>query len=182
MGRDIRLKWNPPSRSRAAVDELWAMLARGEVHTIGSDHAPLSKVQGADIWTQAPGGGNTVETMFEVVASEALETRNLSLIDLVNVFSTTPAKVFGLYPRKGTIAIGSDADFVVTETAGSRRIDASELEYLDSSAAWSPYDGREVSVYPIYTIVRGTVVAERGRVLGSADHGELITGGTLVAV
>ena len=182
MARDIRLKWNPPSRSRADVDELWSMLAHGDVHTIGSDHAPLAKVEGADIWTQAPGAGNSVETMFEVVATEALNGRNISLSRLADLFSTTPAKVFGLFPRKGTIAIGSDADFVVAETAGRRRIDATELEYLDRSAAWSPFDGKEMSVYPVYTIVRGRVVCEHGHVVGSPIYGQLITEGHAVAL
>jgi allantoinase len=174
MAKDIRLKWNPPSRDRAAVDELWALLADGLVHTIGSDQAPLAKVEGADIWSQVPGAGNAVETMFEVVATEALGARRMTLERVVDVFATTPAKVFGLYPRKGVIAVGSDADFLVAQTDGARTIDATKLEYLDPAAAWSPFDGQEVSIWPVRTIVRGEVVFENGDVVGSPSHGELV--------
>lgn len=181
MAGDIRLKWNPPSRPQADIEELWTALARGDLHTIGSDHAPLAKVEGADIWNQVPGAGNAVETMFAVVATEALRSRKIPLERVVDAFSTTPAKVFGLYPRKGAIAVGSDADFCVAEIDGSRTIDSSQLEYLDPAAAWSPFEGRELSVYPMYTIVRGQVVYQDGEVVGSPSYGELVTEGTPVA-
>jgi dihydroorotase (multifunctional complex type) len=176
MAQDIRLKWNPPSRSGGDVDELWKLLAEGDVHTVGSDNAPLPKVDGADIWSQVPGAGNAVETMFPVFATEAVRARGLSLERVVEVSCTVPAKLFSLYPRKGVIAVGSDADFAVIETERTRKIDAQELEYQDDQPAWSPFDGQDVSFYPVYTILRGRVIYKDGEVLGNPGDGQLVTG------
>jgi allantoinase len=173
MAGDSRLKWNPPSRDRASVDELWRLLRRGHVHTIGSDHAPLPKDPDADVWTQLPGAGNGLETMLPIVGTEALHRRDVGLGQLVDLLATTPARVFGLYPRKGTIRIGSDADFAVVETAGRRILDAQDLEYHEQPK-WSPFDGREVRVYPVYTLVRGRVIFAEGAVVGEPGFGELL--------
>ena len=175
MAEDTRLKWNPQTRDRASVEELWGLLAAGEVHTIGSDHAPLPKTPGADIWTQNPGAGNAVETMFPVFATEAMHEREIPLARVVDLLSTMPAKLFGLYPRKGTIQVGADADFTVVETDGRKRLDARELEFIPSQERWSPFDGRELRVFPQYTIVRGHVVFAEGAVLGQPGHGEFLT-------
>jgi allantoinase len=174
MAQDTRLKWNPPTRDRASVDELWQLLADGYVHTIGSDHAPLPKTAEADIWTQNPGAGNAVETMFPVFATEALH-RGIPLARIVDLLSTTPAQLFGLYPRKGAIQVGADADFTVVETDGRRTLDARELEYIPSQERWSPFDGRELRVYPQYTIVRGKTVFAEGAIVGERGHGTFLT-------
>jgi dihydroorotase-like cyclic amidohydrolase len=173
MASDVRLKWNPPSRDRASVDRLWEQLRRGHVHTVGSDHAPLPKDPDADIWTQLPGAGNGLETMLSIVGTEALHHRDVDLGTLVDVLATTPARLFGLYPQKGTIRIGSDADFAVVETSGRRVLDARDLEYHEQPA-WSPFDGREVRVYPVYTILRGRVIAAEGKVVGAPGYGTFL--------
>lgn len=175
MGDDTRLKWNPPTRQRSAVDRLWSQLQAGDIHCIGSDHAPLPKFEGADIWAQSPGAGNVLETMLPIVATEAMYGRGIGLAALVEVFSSTPAKILGLHPRKGAIQIGSDADLVVLETEGSRIIDAQQLEFYNQSAKWSPYDGREVKVYPLCTVVRGKIVYRDGEVVGPLGHGTYLT-------
>jgi allantoinase len=164
MAADTRLKWNPPSRDRASVEELWSLLADGHVHTIGSDHAPLPKLPDADIWSQLPGAGNGLEGMLPVTATEA-RRRGIGLARVAELLSSTPARVFGLYPRKGAIAIGSDADVCVVETAGSRLLDAQQMEYHEQEK-WSPFDGREVSVWPVYTVLRGRLIFGEGAVLG----------------
>jgi dihydroorotase (multifunctional complex type) len=174
-GNDARLKWNPPPRSRAAVDGLWKRLAVGEIHSIASDHAPLTKIDGADIWKQNPGAGNVLETMLPVVATEAIYSRGISLARLVEAMSSTPAKILGLYPRKGAIQVGADADLVVLETDGSRVIDGQALEFYDQKAKWSPYHGREVKVFPIRTILRGRTVYVDGEVVGPLGYGKYIT-------
>ena len=173
MARDTRLKWNPPSRDRASVERLWELVAGGAVHTIGSDHAPLAKIPGADIWEQLPGAGNGLETMLPIVATEALR-RGIPLPRVIEMMSATPARLFGLSPRKGAIALGADADFAVLETSRSRTLDAGELEYYEQEK-WSPYDGREVSVYPVHTILRGKVIVENGVVTGDAGYGRQLT-------
>jgi allantoinase len=174
MASDLRLKWNPPSRDRASVDELWRQLRNGHVHTVGSDHAPLPKNPDADIWTQLPGAGNGLETMLSVVGTEALYRRDVGLGMLVDLLATTPARLFGLHPRKGAIRVGSDADFAVVETSGRRVLDARDLEYHEQPA-WSPFEGREVRVYPVYTILRGQVIAAEGQVVGLPGYGEFLS-------
>jgi dihydroorotase-like cyclic amidohydrolase len=174
MAGDARLKWNPPSRARASVEQLWQLLKEGHVHTIGSDHAPLPKEPGADIWAQLPGAGNGLETMLPLVGTEALHRRDVGLARLADLLSTTPARLFGLYPRKGAIRIGADGDLAVVETDGRRILDAQELEYHDQ-AKWSPFDGREVRVYPVYTILRGRVIFAEGAVTGEPGYGEFQT-------
>ena len=173
MAKDGRLKWNPPSRNPASVERLWELLRDGHVHTIGTDHAPLPKQPGADVWTQLPGAGNGLEPMLPVVATEAAR-RGIPLQQVVDLLSTTPARLFGLYPRKGTIAVGADADFAVLETNGRRKLDAQDLEYHDQEK-WSPYDGWEVTVYPVYTVLRGRVIAADGKVVGEPGGGEFIS-------
>lgn len=180
MASDARLKWNPPSRDRASVERLWSLLTDGHVHTVGSDHAPLPKKPDADIWTQLPGAGNGLETMLPLVATEAAR-RGLPLARVADLLATTPARLFGLFPRKGTIAIGSDADLAVIETKGHKTLDAKELEYHEQEK-WSPFDGREVTVYPVYTILRGRVIFAEGAVTGEPGYGEFLPRRAAVAV
>lgn len=174
-GDDARLKWNPPPRPKAAVDGLWKRLAAGEIHSIASDHAPLTKIAGAGIWEQNLGAGNVLETMLPVVATEAIYNRGISLARLVEAMSATPAKILGLYPRKGAIQIGADADLVVLETNGSQIIDERTLEFYDQKAKWSPYHGREIKVFPVRTILRGQTVFVDGSVVGPLGYGKHIT-------
>jgi allantoinase len=172
MKADGRLKWNPPSRSPESVERMWELLAEGHVHTIGTDHAPLPKQDGADVWQQNPGAGNGLEPMLPIVATEAAR-RGVPFPQVIDLLSTTPARLFGLYPRKGTIAVGADADFAVVETNGRKTLDAAELEYHEQEK-WSPYDGWEVTVYPVYTVLRGRIVAAEGAVVGE-PAGEFLT-------
>jgi dihydroorotase (multifunctional complex type) len=176
MALDTRLKWNPPTRDRAQVERLWEQLAAGEVHAIGSDHAPLPKIDGADIWDQNPGAGNVLETMLPVVATEAL-SRGVGLARVAELLCATPARLFGLYPRKGVIAVGSDADFAVVSTGAARTIRAAELEWHDEDGRWTPYEGRTVTVDPVYTVLRGKLVYAKGEVLGEPGDGELVLRG-----
>ena len=173
FGDDTRLKWNPPTRSRLEVEELWTHLAEGRIHSIGSDHAPLPKVPGADIWDQNPGAGNVLQTMFPVVATEALR-RGVPLPHVVRMLTETPARLFGLYPRKGTIRVGSDADFAIVAIGNTKTIRAADLEFHDTSQRWTPYEGREVSVDVVYTVLRGQVVYEHGNVIGAPGDGRLL--------
>jgi dihydroorotase (multifunctional complex type) len=174
FGGDTRLKWNPPTRSRSEVEELWMHLAAGRIHSIGSDHAPLPKIPDGNIWEQNPGAGNVLQTMFPVVATEALR-RGVPLPHVVRMLTETPARLFGLYPRKGTIRVGSDADFAVVAFGETTTIHAADLEFFDQSQRWTPYEGREVDAAVVYTMLRGQVVYEHGRVIGSPGDGRLLT-------
>ncbi len=174
MAGDGRMKWNPPSRDSASVEKLWQQVERGEVHTVGSDHAPLPKDPDADIWAQLPGAGNGLEPMLPLIATET-RRRDLGLAKAVELLSSTPARLFDLYPQKGTLAPGADADVVVVDTRSNRTLDARELEYHDQEK-WSPYDGRVVDVWPVYTLVRGQVVFAEGEVRGAPGDGRFLPG------
>jgi allantoinase len=172
MEGNTMLKWNPPSRDRASVERLWQAFADGHVHTIASDHAPTGKTPGADVWTQFPGAGNGLEWMLPLVATECA-TRGIALSRLAEAMATTPARLFGLAPRKGAIAVGADADLCVVETRGRRTLDANDLEYHDQEK-WSPFHGREVTVYPVYTLLRGRTIFAEGVVTGSPGDGRFL--------
>lgn len=172
---DPRCKWNPPTRDAESVDWMWEQLREGKIHTVGSDHAPLEKDPEASVWDQKPGAGNGAELVFPVFATEAIHKREVGIDRVVDLMSTTPAQLFGLDDRKGAIAIGKDADFTIVETNGSRRLDAQELEY-HAQEKWSPFDGMELRVFPIYTVLRGKVVYADGEVIGVPGDGEFMVG------
>jgi allantoinase len=171
---DSRFKWNPPTRERAAVEEMWELLRAGLVHTIGSDHGTVPKDPALSVWDQSPGAGNSVETMLAVLSTEALYRRDISLAAVAQLLCTQPAKLFGLYPRKGAVRIGADADFAIVERNGRREIRAADLEFHLEQSRWTPYEGREVRVFPIYTLLRGRLIYADGEVVGSPGDGSYL--------
>lgn len=175
-GLDTRFKWNPPTRGRAAVEEMWRLLDSGLLHTIGSDHGTVPKDPLMNVWDQSPGAGNSIETMLAVFASEAVHARGVRIERVAEMLCTRPAKIFGLYPRKGAILVGADADFAIVETAGERTIEAGKLEFLLDSSRWSPFEGRKVSVYPVFTVLRGEVICKEDEVIGGAGAGRFVPG------
>ncbi len=177
---DMRLKWNPPTREDESVQWLWRQVRDGDVHSIASDHAPLPKTLSSDIWEQSPGAGNGVQLFFPVFATLAVHEHRIPITRVAELVSTRPAKLFGLHPRKGEIAIGADADFAIVQTNGRRVVSASELEYHDQEN-WSPFEGMELRVFPEYTVLRGKVVYAEGQVTGAPSDGRHLTVGATVA-
>lgn len=172
MAGDLRMKWNPPSRNRESVEWLWDQVADGGIHAIGTDHAPLPKDPGADIWTQLPGSGNGVELLLGLTATE-LVARGHGLALAAWLLSTSPARIMGLHPRKGSIQLGADADFAIVRTDGTRTIDPNELEYHNQEQ-WSPFEGREITVWPEYTVLRGQTIFAEGEVVGRPGDGQFL--------
>lgn len=172
---------SPPLREAADVAAIWAGLADGSVHTLGSDHAPWSladKVDPAlDVLTARQGVAD-LETIMPMLFSEGVRTGRISLSRFVSLTSTAPARLFGLYPRKGTIAVGSDADLVVLDPHRRRRIDGSTMQ---SRAGYSVYDGREVYGWPRYTVSRGNVVFADGEVVAEPGRGKWLRRDATVA-
>ena len=150
----------PPLRTDADRDALWAGLADGTVSTVCTDHAPWTLEEKLDPELTASDlrhGMAELETLMPVLWSEGVATGKISVARFVEVTSTTSARLFGLYPRKGTIAPGSDADIVIWDPDVTRTIDGSTMH---SNAGYSPYDGWDVTGWPTLTISRGEVVAE----------------------
>jgi dihydropyrimidinase len=161
----------PPLREPDDVRALWAGLTDGSVHTLGSDHAPWSlpdKVDDSLDVTTARQGVADLETTVPMLFSEGVRTRRISLSRFVALTSTNAARLFGLYPRKGTIAVGSDADLIVLDPQLRRTIDGRSMR---SKAGYSVYDGREVFGWPRFTVSRGEIVLEDGQVTAEPGRG-----------
>jgi len=164
----------PPLRTDADRDALWAGLRDGTVSTVCTDHAPWTLEQKLDPTLTASDlrhGMAELETMLPVLWSEGVASGRLSVQRFVEVTSTTSAQLFGLYPRKGAIAPGSDADFVVWNPHETRTVDGSKMH---SNAGYSPYDGWEVTGWPELTISRGEVIARGTAVAGRPGRGRLV--------
>jgi dihydropyrimidinase len=163
---------SPPLRGPDDLAALWAGLADGSVHTVGSDHAPWSlrdKIDESLDVTTARQGVADLETMLPMLFSEGVRSGRISLRRFIALTSANPARLFGLYPRKGTIAVGSDADLVVLDPELRRTIDGRSMR---SNADYSVYDGREVHGWPRFTVSRGDILLEDGQVVAEPGRGQ----------
>ncbi len=171
----------PPLREPRDVEALWAGLADGSIHTLGSDHAPWllrDKIDDSLDVTTARQGVADLETVMPMLFSEGVRAGRISLSCFVSLTSTNAARLFGLYPRKGTIAVGSDADLVVLDPQLRRTIDGRTMQ---SNADYSVYDGREVFGWPRFTVSRGEIVLQDGLVTAEPGRGRWLRRGPTVA-
>lgn len=157
-------KVNPPIRAREDQNALWSAVLSGEVDTVVSDHACcLEEMKGPELWSALPGFGGT-ELLYPVLITQGVQRRGLSLQRVVELVSTNPARHFGLYPRKGAMAIGADADFAICDLAEKKAVSPASLH---SAQDHTPFDGHEFNGWPQITMLRGRVVFDRGKVVGS---------------
>jgi dihydropyrimidinase len=174
---------SPPLRPPVHQNALWAGLARGDLQVVATDHCPFRlehKNRGRDDFSRIPNGAPGIETRLSLIYDSGVRTKRLTLNRFVDVMSTAPAKIFGLYPRKGTIAVGSDADLVIFDPARSTRLSAGTHHMR---VDYSAYEGWEVSGVPTVVLSRGRVVVEHGAFVGRAGHGRFVrrTAGTPVS-
>jgi len=167
----------PPLREAGDREALWRGLADGSIDTMGSDHAAWTRAlkmePNVDVLQLRPGVAD-LDTMYPLLFSEGVLGGRLSLEKFVAVTSTNAARLFGLYPRKGTIAVGSDADLVVWETHAPRPIAAATLQSL---ARHTVYEGMPVRASVRTTIRRGEIVYADGQVVGRAGTGQIVDRG-----
>lgn len=163
MSKGAFMKINPPLRSKQIVRELIGAVKNGIIDAMGSDHAPhaVEEKKRDNIWEVASGNIG-VETLVPVMLT-LVNQGVITLTRFVEMTSENPAKIFNLYPKKGAISVGSDADFTVVDLKSKKRINAEELH---SKNKISPFDGWDASGTPVYTIVRGKVVADHGGIAG----------------
>jgi dihydropyrimidinase len=164
----------PPLRTTEDVNYLWDGLAEGFIHTIGTDHAPWTREQKMDPshdLTNLRPGVNNLQVMLPLLYSEGVVKNRISVGQFVSLTSTNPAKLFGLYPQKGTIEIGSDADLVLWDKQLTRVIQG---EDMFSRAGFSIYEGMEVTGWPIITIRRGEVVYQKGQITAKPGSGRIL--------
>ncbi len=161
-------KLSPALRSRENVDAMWQKIREGKVDCMGSDHVayPLVFKQG-DIW-QALAGIPGVQTMIPLLLGEGVNRDRIDLAQLVRVTSEGPARVCGLYPRKGSLQVGADADLSVFDLKDEREVKLEEQYKIE----WTLYDGKR-AVYPEKVFVRGKKVVDGGRVVGERGYGIL---------
>ena len=163
-------KIGPPLRSEDDNQALWKALASGVIDTIASDHAPKPKTREDDFFEAAYGSPST-ETMFPVVYDAGVNGGRLSLVRLAQVMSENPARIFGLYPQKGTLQLGSDADLVIVDPVISHTI---KQETQHSHATYTLYEGRTCLGKPVLSMQRGKVVLEDGELHVPAGEGTFL--------
>jgi allantoinase len=168
------LKCAPPIRDARTREALWHEVLAGRVDLIGSDHSPCpaaDKQKGEhDIW-QAWGGVAGIQATLPVLLTDGLRARGLSLERVAHLTATAPAQLFGLYPRKGAIAVGADADFAIVNPETPWTFGPRDLETRSGVSASL---GREFTGKVVRTIVRGRTVFEGGTVTGKAGWGQLV--------
>jgi dihydropyrimidinase len=166
---------SPPLRPKAGQKELWRGLASNDLQAISTDHCPFcmkeQKELGLGDFSKIPNGAPGIETRMSLVYDGGVRAGRISLNRFVELTSTSPAKIFGLYPRKGTIAPGADADIVVFDP--ERRLTLS-AKTLHMKVDYSPYEGRQVRGVPETVLSRGRVIVEAGRFVGRAGGGSFI--------
>ena len=167
----------PPLRGQRDQDALWAGIASGSVHVLGTDHVAYlreEKLDPAQTISRHRAGLNNLQVVRPMLWSEGVVQGRISEERFVAATSTNAAKLFGLYPRKGTVAVGSDADLVLWDPDETRTI---RDEDMFSGTGFSVYSGWEVTGWPVMTLRRGEVVYENGEILAAAGSGELLRRG-----
>ncbi len=164
-------KVNPPVRTAADVAAMWEGLRTGAIDTVGTDHCAttLAEKQG-DIWQAVPGFPG-MATSLPVLLSEGVGRRGLSLSDVARVTSYNVARAFNLYPRKGRIQVGADADLVIVDLEQVRTVRAADL---GSASDFSLYEGWTLRGWPVTTIVRGQIAARDGALVAKPGTGRFV--------
>ena len=166
-------KTDPPLRGRRDQERLWDALRSGLIDVVASDHAPYTEEEKERGWTDifdAPSGGVGVETTLPLMLN-AVDRGLLTLQRLVEIFAQNPARLLGLYPRKGVIAVGSDGDLVLVDPRREFEIRGDQLHSKQRGTPFEGYRGRGV---PVKTILRGEIIMEEGEVKAPRGYGEFL--------
>ncbi len=169
-------KWifSPPLRKPKDQEALWHGMNQNIIHTVATDHCPFCMKQkeiGQNDFSKIPNGAPGIENRFELMYSEGVEKGRLSLNKFVDVTSTAAAKIFGLFPRKGTIAVGSDADIVIYDPKAEH---VYSVENQHMNCDYSAYEGWQVKGKCKTVLLRGTVAIEDGHAKIGKGFGQYI--------
>ena len=166
---------SPPLRPKETQAQLWRGLASNDLQAISTDHCPFcmkeQKVLGHGDFSKIPNGAPGIETRMSLVYDGGVRTGRISLNRWVELTSTSPAKIFGMFPRKGTIAPGSDADIVIFNPDRTQLL---SVDTLHMKVDYNPYEGRTVHGVSETVISRGTVIVEDNKFTGRKGAGEFI--------
>jgi dihydropyrimidinase len=167
--------FTPPLRERWHQEKLWQGLAKDDLQVVSTDHCPFcykeQKELGKDDFTKIPNGGPGIEHRMSLVYSGGVHGGRFSANRFVQLVATAPAKLFGLYPRKGTIAVGSDADVVLFDPKAEQVISAKTHHMR---VDYSMFEGIRVTGLPQLVLVRGKTVIENGKFTGRAGAGQFV--------
>jgi len=173
---------SPPLREKSHQAVLWAGLRNGFLSVVGSDHAPFNfkgqKELGRENFLLIPNGLPGSETLVPILYSEGVRKGRISLNEMVALTSTNPAKLFGLFPEKGTLSVGSDADLMILDP--EKRV-VLGLDTLHHRVDYSPYEGMEVRGVPVATLSRGVFVHRDGEGTAPVGHGRFLARGKSAA-
>ena len=169
-------KWvmSPPLREPKDQDALWAGINQGLVQVVGTDHCPFKwkqKLMGKDDFSKIPNGHPAIEHRIELLYSEGVRKGKISLNKFVELSSTNAAKIFGMYPKKGCIAIGSDADLVIFDPKEEHRI---SVKTHHMNVDYSAYEGWKVTGKCKTVILRGNIAIEDGEVKVKKGYGQFV--------
>lgn len=164
----------PQIKKKADQERLWRALTDGELKIVSTDTCTFNKKQkgmwGGD-FTKIPYGLPGVETLIPAVYTFGVMKNRFAMNQLVSLVSANPAKLMGLYPKKGVIMPGADADIVILDTQKKRKINHAEME---TNCDWSPYNGFVMCGFPDTTILRGKVIVEKGKFVGKEGDGQFV--------
>ncbi|MFC2084993.1 dihydropyrimidinase [Bacteroidota bacterium] len=167
--------FSPPVREKWHQEKLWNGLKKNDLQVVSTDHCPFNfkkqKELGIDDFTKIPNGGPGIENRIQLLFEGGVNEDRISLNRWVEIISTTPAKIFGLYPRKGTIAVGSDADIVIWDP---------NLEHILSADThhmrvdYSMFEGKKIKGNAETVLSRGEIIVQNKKFLGSAGRGNFV--------
>ena len=165
---------SPPLRDKSNQATLWKALEDGQIDTVGTDHCPFDvsqKAMGRDNFTLIPNGIPAIEDRVNLMYTYGVSRGGLGLHRFVDALSTKPARLFGLYPRKGAIEVGSDADLVIYDPAYRGHISAA-TSHMNTD--YSAFEGWEIDGRPEAVTVRGQIAVQGGRFVGEPGRGQLL--------
>jgi dihydropyrimidinase len=167
--------WSPPLREKFHQEVLWNALKNGQLQTLGSDHCSFNfqgqKDLGLGDFSKIPNGGPVIEDRFSLLYSEGAAKGRITLNQFVDIVSTRIAKLFGLFPKKGTIAVGSDADLVIFDPNIERTLSA-ETHHMNVD--YNPFEGMKVTGEPVSVLSRGEYVIREKQFVGSEGAGQYL--------
>ncbi len=167
--------YTPPPRAKANQDVLWNAVRRDILSAISTDHCAFlwdgQKTIGKDDFSKIPNGGPGLEDRLRMIHHFGVSEGRISLHRMVDLLATTPAKLFGLYPRKGSVAVGADADLVIFDPTKRHLITASDQQ---SKSDYNLFEGTEVVGDVETVLLRGNVIVENGEVVGEPGVGQFV--------
>ena len=163
----------PPIRTSKDIENVWQAVQNGQINTIGTDHVANQlklKLNGNNVW-DALAGFPGIGTLLPILLSEGVNKNRITIDQLVQLTSTNASQIFGMYPKKGILAKGSDADITMIDLKKEKKVTS---ELFGGFSDYIVYDGWNLKGWPVKTIVRGSIIAENFQVIGKLGHGKMV--------